>query len=83
MRTALRSASASVAQVPPAPAVSSSVRVRVTRIRKIARVDAETQYAEKEYGVTKEELAAFSKRVHGQIKKAKQEGKLVEFTGEF
>jgi len=39
-------------------------------------------YATREYGVTDAELERFEKRVHGQAKKARQEGKLRTFTGD-
>lgn len=41
-----------------------------------------TDYAMREYGVTSVELERFEKRVHGQIKKARKEGKLHQFNGD-
>ena len=39
-------------------------------------------YAEREYGVTREELDTFEKKVHGKTEKHRKEGKLYEFTGD-
>lgn len=41
-----------------------------------------TDYAAREYGVTASELAAFEKRTHEKIRKARKAGKLREFTGD-
>lgn len=41
-----------------------------------------TDYPMREYGVTAVELENFEKRTHGQIKKARKEGKLHDFTGD-
>ena len=39
-------------------------------------------YAEREYGVTREELNRFEKRVHAKIEKDRKAGKLHDFTGD-
>ena len=39
-------------------------------------------YAEREYGVTREELDRFEKRVHGKTEKHRKEGKLHDFNGD-
>jgi antitoxin (DNA-binding transcriptional repressor) of toxin-antitoxin stability system len=39
-------------------------------------------YATREYGATAMELEQFEKRTHGQIEKARKEGKLHDFTGD-
>lgn len=39
-------------------------------------------YASREYGTTAEELNRFERRTHGQIEKARKEGKLHDFTGD-
>jgi antitoxin (DNA-binding transcriptional repressor) of toxin-antitoxin stability system len=41
-----------------------------------------TDYAMREYGATDDELARFERRTHGQIEKARKEGKLHDFTGD-
>lgn len=41
-----------------------------------------TDYAMREYGATPAELERFEKRIHGQIKKARKEGKLHSFNGD-
>lgn len=41
-----------------------------------------TDYATREYGVTEEELAAFEKRVHEKVAKARKEGFFHEYTGD-
>ncbi len=43
---------------------------------------ASTDYAAREYHASIAELEHFEKRVHGQIKKARKQGKLREFTGD-
>jgi antitoxin (DNA-binding transcriptional repressor) of toxin-antitoxin stability system len=40
-----------------------------------------TDYALREYGATAAELHQFEQRTHGQIEKARKEGKLLDFTG--
>ena len=49
---------------------------------KKAGIQAETAYARKEYGVTVNQLEAHVKYANGKIKKARKEGKLIEFTGD-
>jgi antitoxin (DNA-binding transcriptional repressor) of toxin-antitoxin stability system len=39
-------------------------------------------YATREYGATVADLEQFEKRTHGQIEKARKEGKLPDFTGD-
>ena len=39
-------------------------------------------YAMREYGATAAELDQFEQRTHGQIEKARKEGKLHNFTGD-
>ena len=39
-------------------------------------------YAAREYGATVAELGQFEQRTHGQIEKAREEGKLHDFTGD-
>lgn len=41
-----------------------------------------TDYAMREYGATAVELERFENRIHGKIKKAREEGKLHSFTGD-
>ena len=41
-----------------------------------------TDYAMREYGATAAELDQFEQRTHGQIEKARKEGKLHNFTGD-
>jgi antitoxin (DNA-binding transcriptional repressor) of toxin-antitoxin stability system len=40
-----------------------------------------TDYAEREYGVTAEELQHFEKTIHGKIEKERKAGKLRDFAG--
>ena len=39
-------------------------------------------YAEREYGVTREELGRFEKKVHAKIEKDRKAGKLHDFNGD-
>src|SRR6478736_1281590 len=41
-----------------------------------------TDYAQREYGASAEELNQFEQRTHGQIEKARKKGKLHNFTGD-
>jgi antitoxin (DNA-binding transcriptional repressor) of toxin-antitoxin stability system len=41
-----------------------------------------TDYAMREYGVTEAELAAFEKRIHEKVAKARKEGTFHEYTGD-
>lgn len=53
---------------------------KVIALRPVAVESAD--YAQREYGVTEEELAGFEKKVHGKIAKDRKAGKLREFTGD-
>lgn len=56
------------------------VEGRIVALRPVAV--ASLDYAEREYGVTAEEMKNIETKLHGQIQKERKAGKLREFTGD-
>jgi len=56
---------------------------QVISLRPAHAFSTDTDYATREYGVTGQELAAFSKRVKTETARDRRAGKMKRFTGDF